>query len=80
MDLFDQEIDNELCNKQMTAFSKMSGDFSNEYECDAVRMISLHLSLFTLGCASIKMSDESFKKLMMHIARNFKSSRDEMHE
>lgn len=79
MDLFDTESNEEICKKQMDAFSKMSCDFSNQYECDPIRMISLHLSLFTLGCASIKMSDESFKKLLLHIAKNFKASREEMY-
>lgn len=73
------EYDDETCKKQMNEFMKLSRDFSDKHEVDTFRMISLHLTVFTLGCASINMSDESFKELLVNVAKNFKATRAEIH-
>lgn len=79
MEEFDIDYDDETCRALMHEFSEMSRIFSQKYDVSCLRMISLHLSLFTLGCAAIKMEDAIFKKLLVEVAKNFKTSKDEMH-
>jgi hypothetical protein len=78
MDFFNEEYDDETFKKQMATYAKMSADFANEHKVSCIRMLSLHLSLFVMGCAVLNMKDETFKNLIVEAAKNFKDMKKQM--